>query len=325
MIQKTIILCMLTLSSIMAQSQASPESGPAPERDNNLIAFTSDTQAPMWVETIILKANKNRTATRMVFNDILQGSASSLFILGDVVNLGYSNRQWKPVDKHIEKLRNNNVKVNAVLGNHEVMGRAKKGQQKFQSRFPNHIHTGYVEITDSVAIVMLNSNFKQMTETDNAKQLDWYKSTLEKLDADSSVHYIITGCHHSPFTNSKIVGPSTAVQQKFVPPFLKSKKSRLFLSGHCHGFEHYKVEGKDFLVIGGGGGLNQPLKKNGTHRDHAESYKPMFHYLTVRRNCDGLQVTSYQLKKDFSLFEQGLALNIPLEMGKPELVASHLK
>ena len=315
--QKTIFLCMLTLSSLLAQSQTIP----APERDSNLIAFASDTQAPMWVETIVLKANKNRTATKMVFNDILQGRASSLFILGDVVNLGYSNRQWKPIDRYIENLRSKNVKVNALLGNHEVMGRAKKGQQKFQSRFPNHIHTGYVEITDSVAIVMLNSNFKQMTASDNEKQLDWYKNTLEKLDADSSVQYIITGCHHSPFTNSKIVGPSTAVQQKFVPPFIKSKKSRLFLSGHCHGFEHYKVEGKDFLVIGGGGGLNQPLRKNGSHPDLAESYKPMFHYLTVRRNCDGLQVTSYQLKKDFSAFEHGLELKIPKEISKEELVA----
>jgi len=121
MIQKTIILCMLTMSSFVSKSQSCSNN-----RDTALIAFTSDTQAPMWVETLWLKANKNRTATRMVFDDILRSSCSSLFILGDVVNLGYSNRQWKPMDKYIRNLRDSSVKVSAILGNHEVMGRAKK-------------------------------------------------------------------------------------------------------------------------------------------------------------------------------------------------------
>lgn len=317
--QKAFILCMLILSSLFSSSQTTT----APARDSNLIAFASDTQAPMWVETLWLKAHKNRTATQMVFDDILNSPSSSLFILGDVVNLGYSNKQWKPMDKYLQNLRNKDVKVNAILGNHEVMGNAKKGQEKFQLRFPNHVHTGYVEIVDSVAIVLLNSNFNKLSEADNIKQLAWYKNTLEKLDADTAVQYIITTCHHSPFTNSKIVGPSTAVQQKFVHPFLQSKKSRLFLSGHCHNFEHYKMEGKDFLVIGGGGGLHQPLRKSSeSNPDLAEAYKPMYHYLTVRRNADGLQVISHRLKNDFSGFEEGLKLNITKEISKDKLIAA---
>ena len=307
---------MSTMSSFVSKSQPT-----ASKRDTAIIAFTSDTQAPMWVETLWLKANKNRTATKMVFDDVLNSSSSSLFILGDVVNLGYSNRQWKPMDKYIHNLREKGVKVDAILGNHEVMGRSKKGEEKFQLRFPDHVRTGYVQIVDSVAIVMLNSNFNKLTEAENSKQISWYKNTLEKLDADSSVQYIITGCHHSPFTNSKIVGPCTAVQEKFVPPFLQSKKSRLFLSGHCHGFEHYQVQGKDFLVIGGGGGLHQPLRKTGDHEDMAEAYKPMFHYLTVHRKADGLEVTSLQLKKDFSGFEEGLKLKIKPETVNVNMVA----
>src|SRR4051812_15619233 len=176
--QKAIILCMLTMSSFVSKSQPTPS-----KRDTAILAFTSDTQAPMWVETLWLKANKNRTATRMVFDDVLKGSSSSLFILGDVVNLGYSNRQWKPMDKYIHNLRDKDIKVNAILGNHEVMGRSKKGEEKFQLRFPDHVRTGYVQIIDSVAVVMLNSNFNKLTEAENAKQINWYKNTLDKLDA----------------------------------------------------------------------------------------------------------------------------------------------
>jgi len=35
------------------------------------IIFASDTQAPMWVETLLLKTNNNRAATKDIFGDIL--------------------------------------------------------------------------------------------------------------------------------------------------------------------------------------------------------------------------------------------------------------
>jgi hypothetical protein len=318
--QKLIVLSMFSLSSIFAKSQplapkpeARVEQAPVASvaGGSSVLAFASDTQAPMWVETIVLKANKNRTATKMVFNNILDAKPASLFLLGDVVNLGYSNRQWKPMDKYLDELRSNHISVNAILGNHEVMGRPKKGQEKFQERFPNHEKTGYVEVVDSVAVVLLNSNFNSLTLQENEKQVDWYKKTLNSLDEDSSIKFIITACHHSPFTNSKVVGQCTPVQQKFVPFYLASKKSRLFLSGHCHGFEHYQVKGKDFFVIGGGGGLHQPLRTGqGCLPDLAEDYKPQFHYLTVKRNEDELEVTSFELKNDFTGFEEGRKFRI---------------
>jgi hypothetical protein len=157
-----------------------------------------------------------------------------------------------------------------------------------------------------VAVILLNSNFGKLTEVENEAQVLWYRQTLKDLDKDPSIEYIITGCHHSPFTNSKIVGCSKDVEQKFVQPFLASSKSRLFLSGHSHNFEQYQVKGKDFLVIGGGGGLHQPLKTGADIlSDVASDYKPEFHYLTVKRCAEGLQIRSYELRKDFSSFEEG--------------------
>jgi hypothetical protein len=265
----------------------------------------------MWVETLLTKSNHNKAATKLIFSNIQERNPLSLFLLGDVVNLGYSNKQWKPIDRYIRDLRNKGIKVDAALGNHEVMGQPMKGQRKFQARFPDHVRTGFVEIVDSVAVILLNSNFNTLSAIEDAKQTEWYKNTLQRLDADSSVLYIITGCHHSPFTNSKVVSPSTAVQKRFVPPFLASKKSSLFLSGHCHNFEHYQFKGKDFIVIGGGGGLHQPLKPNDeVLPDLSPDYKPMFHYLTVRRYQDRLEVTSRELKTDFTGFDDGLTLKI---------------
>src|SRR3954462_8621811 len=126
-----------------------------PAKNFSTIAFASDTQAPMWIETLWLKPDHNRTATRMVFTDILSQRPSAVFLLGDVVNLGSSDKQWMPMHQYLTQLRDSNIGVHAILGNHEVMGESKIGERKFQQRFPDHVNTGYVEVVDSVAIVLL--------------------------------------------------------------------------------------------------------------------------------------------------------------------------
>ena len=294
------ILCFLLLNSAQpAFSQPNPP----------VIDFASDTQDPLWVEKIFLTANRNAEATRMIFGDITQRHPAALFVLGDVVALGFENRKWKNIDAYLKALKNTSVPVYAALGNHELMFDASKGMRKFQSRFPMHKSTGYVEIIDSVAVILLNSNFSKMLPGEIQKQDIWYKNTLQQLETDNEVKFVLVGCHHSPYTNSTIVSPSLLVRDKFVAPFLKSKKCVLFLSGHSHNFEHFVVEGKQFLVIGGGGGIHQPVYTGiGRLRtnDLSGNYKPMFHYVEVKRIRDSLQVTSRQLKTDFSGFTDGL-------------------
>lgn len=270
------------------------------------IAFISDTQQPMTVEKIILKPTNNIKATSLLFSEILKAKPQSLYMLGDVVALGYKNRKWKKVDHFLESCRKDSTMVCGLLGNHDVMGHTKKGERNFNKRFPENVRTGYVSVTDSVAIVLLNSNFKKLSAADISKQNSWYKSTLDSLDSNPAIRAVIVSCHHSPYTNSKIVGSSRSVQNMFVPAYIASKKARLFVSGHCHGFEHFNKDGKDFVVIGGGGGLHQPLNNSATALpDEAGNYKPLFHYLNVRRVNDELQVTSRFLQNDFASFSAG--------------------
>jgi UDP-2,3-diacylglucosamine pyrophosphatase LpxH len=283
--------------------------------DTTELCFASDTQKPMWIETLFLKKDNNQQATKKLFSTISERKPGALFIMGDVVNLGYSNRQWKPMDAYLKDLRSKNIEVYAALGNHEVMGQAGKGMRKFQERFPEHKPTGYVQIKDSIAVVLLNSNFGTLSAEENKTQVQWYKETLQQLDTDPAIHFIISGCHHSPYTNSKIVGANKDVQDKFVPLFLASKKSRLFITGHSHNFEHFQKAGKDFLVIGGGGGLHQPLRTGADcSADLASDYKPAFHYLSVKRIGTQLKVSSIQLKKDFTCFEDGKSMVINKEI-----------
>ena len=300
-VKKTIYVLAGLALSIMAMAQTKP----------TVIAFTSDTQEPMWVEKLFLKQNQNLKATKMIFRDVDTLRPRAFFILGDVVSSGKSNAAWRNIDKYIEQLRKDSVLVFATLGNHDVMFNAAKGTKNFMRRFPLYQPAGSVHIIDSVAVVLLNSNFGAMGASEIIAQDDWYKKELTLLDKDPAVKFVIVGCHHSPYTNSQIVKPSELVRSHFVEPFLQSAKCALFLSGHSHNYERFKVKGKYFLVIGGGGGLHQPLRANNDlMHDLSADYKPAFHYLNISRAQDKLEVRSRKLKPDFSGFQDGFSFSV---------------
>lgn len=275
------------------------------------IAFVSDTQEPMWIEAVFLKSNQNTKATELIFKSIVDAKPVSIYVLGDVVSLGHKEKKWKKIDAYLEHCRKNGIEVNALLGNHDVMTKAKKGEQTFQKRFPNHNRLGYLSVTDSIAIVLLNSNFKKLTSQEIITQQKWLEKTLSEIDNNVAIQAAIVSCHHAPFTNSTIVGSSKAVQGQFVPLYLKSKKSILFITGHSHNFEHFKKQGKDFFVIGGGGGIHQPTRPSTAELDDwAKKYKPMFHYLLMDRVGKNISLRSYFLSDDFKKFETGYSIEL---------------
>jgi UDP-2,3-diacylglucosamine pyrophosphatase LpxH len=275
--------------------------------------FISDTQQPMLVEQILVRSHNNKKATAHILATLQEQNPKQLFMLGDIVSLGYADSKWKKVDVFLESCRSKGMAICGIMGNHDVMGNSKKGERNFQKRFPAHVRTGYVTVVDAVAVVLLNSNFGTLSPAEQIFQKNWYTTTLNNLDAADDVKAVIVCCHHSPYTNSKIVGSNKRVQQQFATPYIEAKKTKLFLSGHAHAFEHFKVHAKDFLVIGGGGGLHQPLRKFiNSLEDFARHYKPKFHYLSVKILPETLVVTSHFLKPDFSGFDTGVSFSVSL-------------
>lgn len=279
-------------------------------QEQHSIAMISDTQAPMWIEKVFLKSDHNEEATAILFDQIVKLKPKNLFILGDVTALSAKEKKWRAMDTYLSSCRNVGITVTALLGNHDVMGNAKKGERNFNKRFPKARSTGYYQVVDSIAFVLLNSNFKKMKPNDIEHQQKWYKLVLDSLEKNSGVKAIIVSCHHAPYTNSKVVGPSHPVQEHFVPFFISTSKCKLFITGHSHAFEHFIQSGKDFLVIGGGGGIHQPLSQE--RKDIEIDYKPEFHFLMITPLSKLLQIDSYSLKKDFSGFEKRHILDLPL-------------
>jgi hypothetical protein len=262
--------------------------------DTSLI-FLSDTQSPLLPETVVLSENRNKQARDLILGAIHRERPSAVFHCGDLVSLGFCERDWNRVDRFVTELNRGGIPFFPVLGNHEVMLLPGEGEEQFRRRYPYASRTGYGIRAGRLAVVLLNSNFDILSDADVRRQEQWFGTALAGMEADTTVDAVIVVCHHSPFTNSRIVSPSDQVRQRFVPLFLRSEKCRLFISGHAHAFEHFVQGGKDFLVIGGGGGLQQPLYGGGERKwrdlfpDPRE--KRLFHYVKCGVNGDSLRVT----------------------------------
>lgn len=280
--------------------------------NENTISFISDMQAPIWLEKVRLKPYKNEEATDTLLKDIIKQKPKALFVLGDAVAFGTSNSEWKKIDSNLINIRKSKIDIFAIPGNHEYMVSifGKEGINKFSKRFPESDVNGFYKIVDSVAVVLFNSAVSNKKIT-KLGYLTKCKKTLDSLDSDKSVKFIILATHYSPFTNSDIVSPNKFLRDSLLPIYINSKKAKLFLSGHSHNLEYFDQKSKKFLVIGGGGGLKQPLKseKDRTWKDLiSEEDKPLYFYLNIVRKGDKLKVFTRGMKKDFKFFDMSITV-----------------
>jgi hypothetical protein len=279
----------------------------ASDTAQHAVIFISDTQAPMGVEKIIMRTHRNEEATKILLNAIAcDSSVSSVVLFGDITAMSSINSNWATLDSFLTRLKVRQIPAYATAGNHDYLISPRLGEANLKKRFPNFKRTGYTIRTGPLALVLLNSNFSELNYSEEAQQQSWYLQELQALEQDSSVRMVAVGCHHSPFSNSTIVGHDQRVRDKFVPAFMNSNKCRLFLSGHAHTFQHFKdtVAQKHFLVIGGGGGLLHTLNTGAPQelQDQVrwnDAYR-MFHYVRGVFSSRGLFLNVMMLTEDLA-------------------------
>jgi predicted MPP superfamily phosphohydrolase len=291
--------------------------------EQNTIIFISDTQAPMWFEQLFVKTHRNEEATTILLHDLARDSTlSAVFFMGDITAMGSIDHNWTSVDTFLLQLSRNHIPAYAVSGNHDYLLFPGAGLSNLKKRFPSFIQTGYTVQLDNFAVILLNSNFDKLTNSEEKFQQAWYLKELCRLEEDTTIQFIVVGCHHSPFSNSSIVGYSQQVRNEFVPPFLQSTKCKLFVSGHAHTFQHFKdsLTGKHFLVIGGGGGLLHTLRpaNSDEYQDQVRwnSEYRLFHYLYGMFSKDTLRLTVKMLSSDLSGPNPVYEVDIPIRKGK---------
>jgi hypothetical protein len=279
--------------------------------------FMSDMQLPLKSETFFLKSFRNKEARDKLFGDVVGQNPGTLFMLGDLTELGSSARAWNPLDGFLQSLAATKTAVYAIPGNHEYLALASRGLKNFLKRFPRQWLYGYSSRVDSLAIVLLNSNFDKLGKNELAQQLLWYKTAMDSLDRDPAIKAIIVCTHHPPFSNSKVVGCNRNVIGSIVPEFEKSRKAVLFVSGHSHNLEYFSIgKGKHFLVIGGGGGIAQPLLSGSGCKQRdliPKENKPVYFYVVAKQEGNFLHLSARGLDKNFN--------GMTVEIGRIEFTA----
>jgi len=271
------------------------------------LLIVSDTQKPLWIETLQVKADENEDATRRILKAIAADStADALIHLGDITALSGLDREWSLIDEALREIR---VPILYTRGNHDYLPIRSWADEKIRERLGPDAGRRNVWRFGSLAILLFDSNEGKLSADENREQERWFDSTLTSLDEDESIRWVVAGCHHSPYTNSTIIAPSEHVRERYIPSFVIHAKTTLFISGHAHAYERFEEDGKTFLVLGGGGGLRQPLLTGNQQRwadkTAAGTELRPFHYSVIDVVGEELRVRVFALRDDRTGFDVG--------------------
>jgi Icc-related predicted phosphoesterase len=272
---------------------------------NSRIAVVGDLQrTSIW--ELVLGREQNDVQRSQIINSISDENPAMLVLLGDMVFDGSSRLQWDFFDSLVQPIRDKNIPLNPVLGNHEYWGKKNISKKMITGRFPVFKENSWYALThEGLALIFLNSNESDMTSLEWKTQREWYNNRIYHFENDPSIKGIFVFTHHPPFTNSTITTDEIHVQKTFTPAFLKAKKTIAFISGHAHTYERFKKEGKTFIVSGGGGGPRVLLKFGpDCHEDLCkdDSRKRPFHYLLISQNDNEVEIEVKALNEDTGKF-----------------------
>ncbi len=282
--------------------QTNPGSG-------NKIIVVGDLQKTSFWEKLIGRES-NDEERKLIVNEISKENPAMLVLLGDLVFDGSSASDWEEFDELIEPIAQKNIIIKPVLGNHDYWGSNKSALKNFSERFEQFKSRHWYSLRfDSLALIFLDSNIDDLSESDWNEQKNWFENQLKVFDKDNSVKGIFVFLHHPPYTNSTVTCDEIHVQKYFVNPFSNSVKSLAMISGHAHGYERFYKNRKTFVVSGGGGGPRVDLKHN-TEESHHDllandpdtSDKRPFNFLIITRNNETIEITVKGLLKNTSEF-----------------------
>ena len=245
---------------------------------------------------------QNDRERAIVVGTIAARRPALIVTLGDHVFAGASRSEWAAFDALTAPWRSQGIPVLPTLGNHDYWGPNAKALANFHARFP-HLNgkTWHSARFGPLALVFLDSNSDDLGPAAWQAQLTWLARTLEEADRDASVGGVLVFQHHPPYTNSSVTGDDKPVQEAFVPPFARAKKTVAMLSGHVHNYEHFVRNGKHFIVSGGGGGPRAELSSGSSRRYTDDLFQGptlrQFHFLAIATRGAGVEVQAIGVAK----------------------------
>lgn len=309
------LLCYLLLASCASTKPSATYNGSLADADTTRpFVLIGDTQRTSFWE---FWRENNTPFRKAILTRVAAVQPAFVLHVGDLVFQGASASHWEEFDDNAHDIYKQGIPMFPVLGNHEYYGNDNAALEHYFRRFPaTHNKQWYSFRFRSLAFVLLNSNFDAISEEDIREQDLWYTNTMQQYQQDTTVACIVVVCHHPPYSNSTVVGDNTDVQMHFVPLFTTATKARLFVSGHCHSYEHFVRDGKHFVVTGGGGGPRQEVETRPEHQHHVDAYagaaiRPL-HFCTAELHGNALEIHIHQLDQTTGMWSIGDTFVIPI-------------
>ncbi len=181
------------------------------------------------------------------------------------------------------------VPVFPAIGNHELI--TEKGAPYIDAFVLPGRERYYSFDWGDIHFVAIDTNHR------TSMQLAWLDQDLRT----NTLPWVIVFGHHPPYTNS-FRGPQVGVRKAFAR-IITENKVDLWLSGHEHQYERFRIADVNYVVSGGGGaqlmrflGKTQSLKQATVH--HYLAFEVTATTLTMRAiDIDGREIETVQLSK----------------------------
>ena len=263
------------------------------------VMVLGDLQPTSWVERTFFGRTQNDSIRDRMIERTVEERPEMLLMLGDYVSSGELEEEWLAFDRLMGPICRAKIPVRAVLGNHDHGLLRRGGHLYSNARFPhNRALPNLTLLGDSTALIVVDSNIEILPDRIRRNQAKRYRDLLRRLDADPAIKGIIVASHHPIFTNASLpINPQ--VRTTFLPPFMKAKKTLLFLSGHIHSYERFELEGKAFVVSGGGGGprrkVDTTTSRPHKHNRYNHGAWRYHHYLNLEIWPQGIRCETWML------------------------------
>ena len=244
-------------------------------------------------------------------------AATEYWFLGDLVDVGGLTASWNFFDRCAQRIFAKPQSKFALFGNHDYWGIPSNCRKKMRSRFPSpESEIFQSHRNQGVLILALDSNRSVIGHSKWEQQERWFRDSLIQAENDPTISDVLVFSHHPPFTNSKRYSGHPVFAKFWVPEFLNSLKARAWISGHVHAYEHFKKQGKHFVVMGSSGGPRAPLHsgKAARHQDQFAGEDPRPFVFTV------LDLTPESLRlvvKGFQKHDIGIQMIDQFELRTP--------
>lgn len=242
----TLAACSVPLPPLAAPAE------PTVSRDGTIVAL-GDTQRTLDAEALFLGREQNEAQRRALIEKIAVEERPAFVVhLGDMVTLGASTDEWQYFDRLMSPLSARKVPILPVLGNHDVWGARRAAVRLAAQRFPELAQGGaYARRFRGLGLIWLNSSLQGEV---GRRQAEWFAEVLRVFDGEAATRGVVVFMHHPAYTNGKDRHGDPYVVEQLLPRFVAAKKALVLMSAHVHGYERFSVNGRAFIVTGGGGG-----------------------------------------------------------------------